>query len=51
MTRTTANILLLCPGIGQRFGQAHHITHPQVKALPGNRVERLRGISNQHSTM
>ena len=35
----------------QRFRQRHHITHTEIKPLPGNRMQRLRGITYQRQSV
>ena len=35
-------------GAGQHFGQGRGVAQPEVEALPGHRVQRLRGIADEH---
>jgi hypothetical protein len=35
----------------QRFRQAHHIAQAEIKALPGDRMQRLRRVADQRQAM
>ena len=38
-------------GLRQRFRQAHHIPQTEIKALPGDGMQRLRRITDQRQAM
>ena len=46
-----AYILLFFRCIDEGFRQRHDIANPQIKALSGNRVQRLRGVTHQRQPM
>ena len=37
--------------IGKHLRQAHHVAQAEVKALPGDRMQRLRRITDQRQAM
>ncbi|MNE39146.1 hypothetical protein D3C80_1330800 [compost metagenome] len=37
--------------LGQGFRQRHHVTQAEIEPLPGDRVQRLRGIAHQCQAM
>ncbi len=49
--RIVADILTRGVRLRQVFRQRHHIAQAEVKPLPGDRMQRLRGIAYQRQTV
>jgi hypothetical protein len=43
--------IFFAAGLRQRFRQAHHIPQAEIKALPGDGMQRLRRVADQRQAM